>query len=139
MHAESHVRISWGKDGKVEEIASSGDDCGEDWSESVVVYGIVGILTLFTGTLDFFHPSSNGILSSLKKIFTNCFGAMPVTGFPMTAKYNADSLVLIWNSLIVLRRLGFLARDCSSRACCTCPADVVLKTSDPGLEFANVV
>ena len=46
---ESHVRIAWGKDAKVEEVATTGDDEG-DWADSVVVYGIIGILNLFTGT-----------------------------------------------------------------------------------------
>lgn len=45
---ESHVRIAWGKEGLVEEIHNNGEDEG-DWSEGVVVYGLVGILNLFTG------------------------------------------------------------------------------------------
>ena len=48
---ESHVRVSWGKEAKVEEIPNAGDEDGADWSECVVVYGIIGILNLFTGTL----------------------------------------------------------------------------------------
>lgn len=45
----SQVRIAWGKDGKVEEIPIRDGDDSADWSDSVIVYGIVGILTLFSG------------------------------------------------------------------------------------------
>ena len=41
----SCVRISWGKYTKIEEIERQFDDL--DWKESVIVYGIVGILELF--------------------------------------------------------------------------------------------
>ena len=44
-HTVSHVRISWGKDPAVEEVA--GDTM--DWSASASVYGIVGVLRLFHG------------------------------------------------------------------------------------------
>lgn len=52
---ESHVRVTWGKDGKVEEINTPGEE-GQDWSESVVVYGIIGVISLFTG-IHYFSPS----------------------------------------------------------------------------------
>ncbi|KAF9469322.1 SacI homology domain-containing protein [Collybia nuda] len=43
----SHIRIAWGKSVKIEEI--SGTD-GVDWKEGVIVYGIVGVLELFSGS-----------------------------------------------------------------------------------------
>lgn len=50
------VRLSWGKYVNVEEIPVRGENLVEDgneveidWSESVVVYGIVGIMELFSG------------------------------------------------------------------------------------------
>ncbi|GJE90764.1 SacI homology domain-containing protein [Phanerochaete sordida] len=47
---ESHVRIAWGKEGLIEEIHTDGEGDGLDWSESVIVYGILGIITLFTAS-----------------------------------------------------------------------------------------
>jgi phosphatidylinositol 4-phosphatase len=47
-HPASHVRISWGKTMSIEEVEGESD---VDWSESVVVYGIIGTLGLFTGGL----------------------------------------------------------------------------------------
>lgn len=49
----AHVRISWGKDTKIEEIEATYDPAetdreGLDWKDAVVVYGIVGILELFS-------------------------------------------------------------------------------------------
>lgn len=52
---ESYVRIAWGKDPLVEEIKDGGDIEGVDWSEAAMVYGIVGMLNLFTGTVYSFN------------------------------------------------------------------------------------
>ncbi len=46
---QSYVCISWGKEGKVEELQSDDGIEDLDWRNSVIVYGIVGILNLFTG------------------------------------------------------------------------------------------
>ncbi len=45
--AEDEVKIEWGKGGKVTPVA--GGTVEADWEESVVVYGIVGSLELFSG------------------------------------------------------------------------------------------
>jgi len=45
----TYVRVSWGKAIKVEEIGEA-LQAGEAWDDAVVVYGIVGILELFSGT-----------------------------------------------------------------------------------------
>ncbi|KIL00905.1 hypothetical protein PAXRUDRAFT_128798 [Paxillus rubicundulus Ve08.2h10] len=49
---ESHVRVSWGKAPKIEELHLQGDGGGSsvDWASSIVVYGIVGILDLFNAS-----------------------------------------------------------------------------------------
>lgn len=41
------IRISWGKSPKLEEFQGSAQNVGS-WAEAVIVYGIVGILELFT-------------------------------------------------------------------------------------------
>ena len=43
----SCVRLTWGKGSRVEEIEKQDDD-SLDWTESVIVYGIAGVLELFT-------------------------------------------------------------------------------------------
>ncbi|KAJ7097797.1 SacI homology domain-containing protein [Mycena belliarum] len=43
-----HLRLSWSKTVKVEELAGDGEADGTDWSNSVIIYGIVGILELFS-------------------------------------------------------------------------------------------
>lgn len=45
----SHVRVRWGKTVHVEEVAHVVGADDADWGESVVVYGIVGVLELFSG------------------------------------------------------------------------------------------
>jgi phosphatidylinositol 4-phosphatase len=47
----SHVRISWGNPVKVEELEGDGEGDGMAWNESVIVYGIVGILELFSSSV----------------------------------------------------------------------------------------
>ena len=42
------IRVSWGKSVKVEEIESHQLSEKLDWNEAVIVYGIVGILELFS-------------------------------------------------------------------------------------------
>lgn len=42
------IRVSWGKPVKVEETKSHPPSEKLDWSESVIIYGIVGILELFS-------------------------------------------------------------------------------------------
>ncbi|KAH9843189.1 SacI homology domain-containing protein [Rhodofomes roseus] len=49
-HVESYVCIPWGKNATVEELPHGEEFDHIDWSESVVVYGIVGILSLFTAS-----------------------------------------------------------------------------------------
>lgn len=47
--SDNHIRISWGKSPKFEELRGSAQNVGS-WSSAVIVYGIVGILELFTGS-----------------------------------------------------------------------------------------
>ena len=59
QETESEVRIEWGKGGKVHPLASGTVDV--QWDDSVVVYGIVGILELYSGSfasLGFGHGSA---------------------------------------------------------------------------------
>lgn len=49
-HPEHHVRISWGRLLRVEELNSDEDSQGAAWAESVVTYGIIGILELFNAS-----------------------------------------------------------------------------------------
>ncbi|KAI0093512.1 SacI homology domain-containing protein [Irpex rosettiformis] len=63
-HPESHVCISWGKEGAVEEIQNSSEVGDLDWNDGVIVYGLVGILNLYTGShlLVINHRSDMGSL-----------------------------------------------------------------------------
>jgi hypothetical protein len=47
--SDSYIRIGWGKSPKFEEFRGSVENVGS-WSSAVIVYGIVGILELFTGS-----------------------------------------------------------------------------------------
>ncbi|KAG6820642.1 hypothetical protein H0H93_013841 [Arthromyces matolae] len=47
-HPTSYVRIGWASPIKIEEVTERNEDEIIDWSDSVVVYGIVGVLELFS-------------------------------------------------------------------------------------------
>jgi hypothetical protein len=44
--SESYVRLAWGKGIKVNEVTNGEEE--HDWSDSVVIYGIIGGLELYT-------------------------------------------------------------------------------------------
>ncbi|KAF7338181.1 hypothetical protein MVEN_02043000 [Mycena venus] len=46
----THLRLSWSKSVKVEELDGDGEAEGIDWTESVIIYGILGVLELFSGS-----------------------------------------------------------------------------------------
>jgi len=47
----SYVKLGWTRSPRVEELEGNGESYGALWGQSVTVYGIIGILDLFTGTL----------------------------------------------------------------------------------------
>jgi phosphatidylinositol 4-phosphatase len=55
---ESQIRISWGKDVRVEEISIDAQQDEPEWNESVVVYGLIGILNLLNGAYQSTSPLS---------------------------------------------------------------------------------
>ncbi|KAG2157447.1 SacI homology domain-containing protein [Suillus clintonianus] len=46
----SYVRVSWGKTADIVELPSDGGSPLVDWKESVIVYGVVGLMTLFNAS-----------------------------------------------------------------------------------------
>jgi len=44
------LRISWGRDGGVAPVKATKED-EHNWSTGATVYGLVGILSLFSGTV----------------------------------------------------------------------------------------
>ncbi|RDB21105.1 Phosphatidylinositide phosphatase SAC2 [Hypsizygus marmoreus] len=47
--SKSYVRVSWGKPVRVEEVSDAANGEEIAWDESVIVYGIVGVLELLSG------------------------------------------------------------------------------------------
>jgi phosphatidylinositol 4-phosphatase len=56
---ESHhyVRITWGKMPEIEESQGAMQNANVNWAVTIIVYGIVGIIELFTGSLSLSHLS----------------------------------------------------------------------------------
>ena len=50
-----YVRITWGKIPEIEELQGAMQNANVNWAVAIIVYGIVGILELFTGSLSSSH------------------------------------------------------------------------------------
>ncbi|TFK62545.1 hypothetical protein BDN72DRAFT_964483 [Pluteus cervinus] len=92
----SCVRVTWGKNVKVEEIQvdngkiggtssalGNAEDNEVDWSDSVIVYGIVGILELFSGS-HLLVISSRTEVGHLFLSSRPVYGVKGVTAIPLT-------------------------------------------------------
>ena len=49
--SDHYVRITWGKVPEIEELQGTMYNASVNWEAAVIVYGVVGILELFTGSL----------------------------------------------------------------------------------------
>jgi phosphatidylinositol 4-phosphatase len=67
-HPATHVRVCWGKTPSVEELEGDGEADGRDWTESVVVYGIMGIVELYTSKIAFHVKKPHPIISYSRSI-----------------------------------------------------------------------
>lgn len=50
LYPASYVRVTWGKTANIVELPSDGGSPPVDWKEGVVIYGIVGLMTLFNAS-----------------------------------------------------------------------------------------
>ncbi|EPQ58006.1 hypothetical protein GLOTRDRAFT_114553 [Gloeophyllum trabeum ATCC 11539] len=82
-HPESHVQISWGAKPVVEEVPGDGEGPDADWSECVVVYGIVGLMELFSAAY-LFVVSSRSEPGPLLDPAHPVYGVKGVTAIPLT-------------------------------------------------------
>ena len=64
--SESEVKIEWGKGGKVHSLTSN--DVDAPWEEGAVVYGLVGILELYSGNYLLSCPSYIPIIVSGQRL-----------------------------------------------------------------------
>ncbi|KAF8197552.1 SacI homology domain-containing protein [Pholiota molesta] len=80
----SVVRIAWGKEGRIEDVDGGELGFGEavDWGESVVVYGLVGILELFSCSYLLVITSRTDVGSVLDPLHT-VYGVKGVTEIPL--------------------------------------------------------
>ena len=70
--AAMQLRIGWGKTGVVAQVKATKED-KHDWSTGVNVYGLVGILSLFSGTVASEAETETLIRPSLVFIGCQCY------------------------------------------------------------------
>ena len=66
--SDHYVRIGWGKSSKFEEFRGSTQNVGTSWASALIVYGIVGVLELFTGSFISLFLWQRLIKKSLRRI-----------------------------------------------------------------------
>ncbi|PCH37867.1 hypothetical protein WOLCODRAFT_161110 [Wolfiporia cocos MD-104 SS10] len=104
-HAESYVRVTWGKTGSVEELPYSAELDSIDWSESVVVYGIVGILNLFSASY-LLVVSSRSEVGHLFEPRHAVYGVKGVTAIPLTEDRARSALAVLMRRNSIDSRLS---------------------------------
>ncbi|KAF9265526.1 hypothetical protein L218DRAFT_957123 [Marasmius fiardii PR-910] len=78
----SHIKIGWGKAVKIEEISGDGESSSADWKDATIVYGIVGILELFTASYLLVITSREEI-GNLFDVARAVYGVRGVSAIPL--------------------------------------------------------
>ncbi|KAF7323093.1 hypothetical protein HMN09_00089400 [Mycena chlorophos] len=79
----SHLRLSWGKSVKLEELSGNGESDDSDWTGAVVVYGIVGILELLTSSYLLVVTAKTEVGNLLDEAHA-VYGVKGVTAIPLS-------------------------------------------------------
>ncbi|KAJ7109515.1 SacI homology domain-containing protein [Mycena epipterygia] len=78
----THLRLSWSKTVKVEELSGDGEADGADWTGSVIVYGIVGVLELFSASY-LLVVSAKSDVGNLLDATHAVYGVKGITAIPL--------------------------------------------------------
>ncbi|KAF9014086.1 SacI homology domain-containing protein [Cyathus striatus] len=90
---EVYIRISWGKHIRIEEINHRGEEA-IDWNESIIVYGIVGTLELYS-TAYLFVISSRSELGYVLEGTHAVYGVKSVSAVPLSEERARKAIQLI--------------------------------------------
>ncbi|KAF5386792.1 hypothetical protein D9615_001600 [Tricholomella constricta] len=78
----SHIRVAWGKSVQVKEVVDVAGAEDFDWADSVIVYGIVGVLELFSGSYLLVITSKTEVGNVIDGSHT-IYGVKGVTAIPL--------------------------------------------------------
>lgn len=99
----SCVRVSWNKTPKVEQLPGDREIPTADWSSSIVVYGIIGILDLFNASYLLVITARRHVGSLLEEGHT-IHGVMDVSAVPLVRDRARQALTSIAARTAALRR-----------------------------------
>ncbi|KAI0362423.1 hypothetical protein OH77DRAFT_1467127 [Trametes cingulata] len=112
-HSESEVRVEWGKGGKVHAV--SPDAFEANWEDSVVVYGIIGLLELYSASYLLVVSSRNEVGNFLDPRHT-VYSVKGVTAIPMVEDRARTVLAALAARNNVDRRASLLPTDAAREA-----------------------
>ncbi|KAJ7046939.1 SacI homology domain-containing protein [Mycena alexandri] len=78
----THLRLSWSKAVKVEELSGDGEAEGANWTDSVIIYGIVGVLELFSASY-LLVVSAKSDIGHLLNATHAVYGVKSITAIPL--------------------------------------------------------
>ncbi|KAJ7172335.1 SacI homology domain-containing protein [Mycena filopes] len=78
----THLRLLWTKSVKVEELSGDGEAEGVNWADSVVIYGIVGVLELFSASY-LLVVSAKSDVGYLLNATHAVYGVKSITAIPL--------------------------------------------------------
>ncbi|KAL1944714.1 hypothetical protein VTO73DRAFT_3144 [Trametes versicolor] len=111
--SESEVRIEWGKGGKVETLSPGAVKV--NWEESVVVYGILGLLEVYSASYLLVISSRNEIGTFLDPRHT-VYSVKGVTAIPMVEERARTILAALTSRNNVDRRASLLPTEAAREA-----------------------
>lgn len=76
--SKSYVKVTWGKEGKIEEIEEAEDSKPLDWTDCSVVYGVLGVLNLFSGTAHSSYTLPEGYIDCQCRIIPPGYNIAPL-------------------------------------------------------------
>ncbi|KAI0723971.1 SacI homology domain-containing protein [Cerioporus squamosus] len=108
--SESAVKVAWGKGGKVETLVTLPEDV--DWEDSVVVYGIIGFLELYSASYLLVISSRNRVGDFLDPRHT-VYSVKGVTAIPLEEDRARTVLSALASRNKVDRRVSLLPTESS--------------------------
>ncbi|KAJ7063419.1 SacI homology domain-containing protein [Mycena amicta] len=135
----THLRLSWGKTIKLEELSGDGEADEADWSGSAVVYGIVGVLELLTSSY-LLVVSAKADLGNLLDASHAVYGVKGVTAIPLSEQRARIAINTMASRHTHMSRPSLIV---SSRTLDSVPsihdsaADADVPRSSPRVQFAD--
>ncbi|KAI0054006.1 hypothetical protein FA95DRAFT_1551790 [Auriscalpium vulgare] len=133
---DSHVRVTWGKTVKVEEVEGNGEGPDADWTGAAVVYGIVGILELFTASY-LLVITSKADVGHFLDLSRAIYAVKGVTAVPLFEDRAEAVLQSLAAANAARARMSLIASPSDFSSAPDADSDADTGSTEPRVKFAN--